>query len=367
MRSHHPIWSIILLLPFAARPSRLFVSASDPPDPCDPIHDYRFSLTHSLKTFNTRRMSAGSTSGGGPIWQLENDTGNPFAGRNFGSGDRHTILGSRAYGSGYPAGGYPVLDPTTVVGRGFPYGVWPIPWAGNYSGSAEYGAETAELFRLGGQVVQAPLRQTSASGSYSSVDEEIYWLIGDRGSMLSILATMVDWCHAEPIWPEFFEPADNPIGVSGNNTGQGVKFHPGNVLQYYRASTFALAHPNYNNSYAYPPFNTSTLLTHDQSTPLNDVMKYSSWLQCINGTIFIALPILDVPPAEDANHLRERVAAIICGVFFGPFAMAFLCVCGCNMCERVVAKVMFKVRLTRAKKEAMLRRRREVDEFQLYP
>jgi len=352
-----------LLLPFTVfPPPRLLVSANNE---CDPLYTYRFRLTQSLKTFDTRRMSAWS-GGGGPIQQLDDDAGNPFAGRNYGSGDRHTMYGSRAYGSGYPVWSYPVPDPTTTAGRGFPYGAWPIPWAGNYSGSAEYGEVTAELFRPGGQVVQAPLRPTQPSGNYSSEKEETYWLIGDRGSTLSILTNMVDWCHAEPIWPEFFEPADDARGVAGDNTGQGVRFHPGNVLQYYRASTFALAHPQYNNTYAYPPLNTSTLLTHDQSTPLNDVMRYSSWLRCINETIAIALPILDMPP-KDTDTDRVIITAILCSAFLGPCSLGILYACCRRTCKYATDKVKAKVRRTRAEKQATARRRKEVDEFQLYP
>ena len=81
-------------------------SNTPPKDPCLDLFDYRFRLTQSLKTFDTRRLSAWS-GGGGPIWQLEADTGNPFAGRDYGSGDRKTIYGSRAYGSGYPDWSYP--------------------------------------------------------------------------------------------------------------------------------------------------------------------------------------------------------------------------------------------------------------------
>jgi hypothetical protein len=298
-------------------------------------------------------MSAWS-GGGGPIWKLENDTANPFAGRDYGSGDRSTIYGSRAYGSGYPTWSYPVSDPATIAGRGFPYGVWPIPWAGNYSGSAEYGAETAELFRPGGRVVQVPLLPTVASGNYSSVEEETYWLIGDRDSTLSILTSMVDWCHAEPVWPELFEAADDAIGVAGNNTGQGVKFHPGNIFQYYRASSFALAYPHYNNTYAHPPLNTSTLLTHDQSTPLDDVMNYSPWLRCINETIANALPILDQPPEKAVDG--RMLPAILCSLTLGPLVLGFLYGFGLK-----------KARRTRAEKRTILKRRMAVDEFQQYP
>ena len=205
--------------------------------------DYRFNIAQSLKNLDSRMMSAWS-GGGGAIWNLENSEGYPFAGRSYGSGDRSTIYGSRAYGSGYPQWSYPVSDPTTLAGLGFPYGAWPIPWAGDYAGSGEYGAASVEIFRPGGRMVQVPLKSSTKHWNISSVDEETYWIIGDRDSTISIMASMVDRCHAKSIWPESFGAAKDEIGVAGNATGQGVKFHPGNILQYYRASTFALAHPH---------------------------------------------------------------------------------------------------------------------------
>ena len=346
-------------------------SYTPPPGPCDAPFDYRFRLTQSLKTFDTRRLSAWS-GGGGPIWQLEADTGNPFAGRDFGSGDRKTIYGSRSYGSGYPDWSYPVPDPATVAGRGFPYGLWPIYWSGNYAGSAEYGLATAELFRPGGELVQAPLRPTPANASnYTTVEEETYWLIGDQSSIFSMLTNMVNWCHAEPIWPELFEPANNAIGVAGNNTNQGVKFHPGNVLQYYRASTFALAHPAYNNSYAHPPLNISTLLTHDQSTPLNDVMKFSTWLKCINETIADALPILDAPPATSPALNGGAIAGIVVAsimawVLLGGFVM-LIWLCMCAIYERITRQIRQMRQLARDRQREIYEERKRMDDFQNYP
>ena len=342
-----------------------------PKHDCDALYDYRFRLTQSLKTFDTRRLSAWSD-GGGPISQLEGDTGNPFAGRNFGSGNRQTIYGSRAYGSGYPNWSHPVPDPATVAGRGFPYGVWPIYWAGNYAESAEYGLVTAKLFRPGGELVQAPLRPTPASGNYSTVEEETYWLIGDQASMFSMLTNMVDWCHAEPNWPELFEPANNAIGVAGNNTNQGVKFHPGNVLQYYRASSFALAHPKYNNTYAHPPLNTSTLFTHDQSTPLNDVMKFSAWLKCINKTVADALPILDAPPATSSGLDGGTIAGIVLAgiIAFGIFVffvqLIHFWMHGVYM-EKVISRIRQKRQLARDRQRRIYEERKMILNFQNYP
>ena len=165
-------------------------------------------------------------------------------------------------------------------------------------------------------MVQVPLKSGPDRWNASSL-EETYWIIGDRDSIISVMASMVDWCHAEPIWPDAFNPAESAIGVAGDATGQGVRLHPGNILQYYRATTFALAHPAYNNSYAYFPLNTSTLLTHDQSTPLNNVMKYSAWLRCINETIANALPILDDGPPSDNNPISLAfilVLTVVCTI-----------------------------------------------------
>ena len=324
-------------------------------------NNYRFSIAQSLNNFDSRTVSSWSK-GGGSIANLTNSTGYPFAGRPYGSGDRSTIYGSRAYGSGYSQWSYPVTDPTSVAGRGFPYGVWPIPWAGDYAGSGEYGAESVDIFRPGGVMVQVPLKSGPDRWNASSL-EETYWIIGDRDSIISIMASMVDWCHAEPIWPDTFNPAESAIDVAGDATGQGVRLHPGNILQYYRASTFALAHPAYNNSYAYFPLNTSTLLTHDQSTPLNNVMKHSAWLRCINETIANALPILDNGPPDDNNSISLAfflVLIVVCGII-----STYLCILAPRHIPR--GNCLMRIRQIPYKKEAALARRNITFDFQNYP
>ena len=313
----------------------------------------RFSIAQSLNNFDSRTVSAWSGGGGA----ISNLMGYPFTGRPYGSGDRSTIYGSRAYGSGYPQWNYPVSDPTSMAGRGFPYGVWPIPWAGDYAGSREYGVERVDILRPGGRMVQVPLKPGTDRWNISSVDEETYWLIGDRDSIISTMASMVDWCHAEPIWPEAFNPAVDAIGVAGNVTGRGVKFHPGNILQYYRASTFALAHPAYNNSYAHPPLNTSTLFTYDQSTPLNTVMAYSAWLRCINETIADALPILDARPPENPF----KIPLIIVCITLLPGSLAAI------WWFEFQGKCSRKIHQIRQRKQAAIGRRRAIYEFQNYP
>lgn len=64
--------------------------------------------------------------------------------------------------------------------------------------------------------------------------------------------------------------------------------------------------------------NTSALLTHDQSTPLNNMMESNTWLYCINETIPNALPILD----SDDNPITFALVMISCSRGTGIFAMA---------------------------------------------
>ena len=145
----------------------------------------------------------------------------------------------------------------------------------------------------------------STDKRWNNTNEERYYLIGDIDSVISITASMVDWCHAVPKWPSSFAPL-------ANNS-----LRPENVLQYYRSSSFALAFRGYNNSFALPPLNTSTNLLHEQSSSLPDLVQYSPFLKCINETTASALPILDgwdLPTTED-KKVGMVVGLTILGVF----------------------------------------------------
>ncbi|KAG8822641.1 hypothetical protein FRC17_009498 [Serendipita sp. 399] len=72
---------------------------------------------------------------------------NPFAGREYAGGNRGNILGTRAYGSGYP---YGASDVTTLKGRPFPHVMWPISWGPGYMGGDEYWDSELDLLRPGG-------------------------------------------------------------------------------------------------------------------------------------------------------------------------------------------------------------------------
>ena len=283
----------------------LFLSAVHGEADC--LRNFRFEYYSTLVGYwNLRQMSAWS-GGGGRSYPLPSDSNNLFAGTLYGGGDRWTIYGTRAFGSGYP---YGVNDTSTVAGRPFPYGTWPIYWGGNYAGSDEYSGKVADIQRPGGRLVNVELISTDKR--WNNTDEERYHLIGDLDSVVSIIASMVDWCHTVPKWPSAFAPL-------ANNS-----LRPENVVQYYRSSSFALAFKGYNNSFALPPLNTSTNLFHEQSSPLPDIVRYSPFLKCINETIASALPILDGWDLPGAWTVAAKIGLIMGDIFLVISGCVFL-------------------------------------------
>lgn len=248
----------------------------------------------TLTDFSNRNMTSWS-GGGGNRDKLTNDTYWPFPGREFGGADRKSIYGTRAFGSGYP---YGVLDNKTISGRPFPYGAWPLYWGNNYMGSDEYGPHLDHI-RPGGAVVVAPLSTTNPKWGVQPTDS--YYLLGDRDSVVAIMLSMINWCQATPAWPILFDPK----GVSPT-------IRPQHVIQYYRASSFALVHPSYNNTRA---LDTASPSSDSESDPLPDQLANSSFRACVDGAIANAIPILDrIPP----NGTRDLVLIIIFSIFGIP-------------------------------------------------
>lgn len=255
-----------------------------------------FQITYTQRWFDFHNISSWS-GGGGPIQSITDDSGHPFAGRRFAGGDRSTIRGTRAFGSGYPYGND---DPNTVAGRPFPYGVWPLYWGDNFKGSAEYGAHLDTVRPGGPLVIQliAPIK-----GHWETSSDEVYYIITDKDTALAMMTSFATWCHVVPEWPKIYEP-DNP-----NNT-IGVQ----NVVRYYRASSFALAFEGYTNAFA---LNTTTEASLDESTPLPDLVTDSNFYQCVEGVIANAIPIIN------GLHKKSNLGLIL-GVIFGIFGAPIL-------------------------------------------
>lgn len=80
-------------------------------------------------------------------------------------------------------------------------------------------------------------------------------MIGDKESLTFMMADLVDWCAVIPQWPRKFNPA------AANST------KPENVIQYYRASSFALVFSGYNNTFALASSNPTTTQTLTKVSP----------------------------------------------------------------------------------------------------
>ncbi|KAG8807525.1 hypothetical protein FRC19_006627 [Serendipita sp. 401] len=225
-------------------------------------------ITTTFSNFQLRIMDHWGA-GGGWFTTIPNNTQHPFQGRTFGAAKRREIRGTAAFGSGYP---YGVTDQTTLSGRPFPFGVWPLYWGHNHMGADEYGPHLNAI-RPGGLVVQVPLRTTTEH--FNVTGDEAYYAVGDRESLLLLMISYVTWCHVTPAWPSRFVP------TSENST---VKLE--NVIQYFRASSFALATPAYNNAFAWNSTSTST-----EVSPLPEYTRYSPFRQCIENVTTNALAI----------------------------------------------------------------------------
>ncbi|PVG01617.1 hypothetical protein CPB86DRAFT_781415 [Serendipita vermifera] len=267
-----------------------------------------FQVITSFNTFDARNVSSWS-GGGGQKLNISTDSFHPFAGREFGGGDRSTIRGTRAFGSGYP---YGKNDSSTISGRPFPYGVWPLYWGQNIKGSDEYGSQF-DTVRPGGPLVIQAISSTTAH--WNVTNDETYYMLTDRDTAIAIMTSFVTTCHVTPVWPEIFDPGNSPIKIE-------------NVIQYYRASSCALGFKGYNNSHA---LNTTTEATYAESDPLPEVIMYSPFHHCIDSVMADALPIMDRPPKK--TNKVKMILIIVFSIFGLPILWGIWALISC-ICNR---------------------------------
>ncbi|CCA75192.1 hypothetical protein PIIN_09176 [Serendipita indica DSM 11827] len=263
-----PFSSIVLALTclFATLPATAKLDVKNKP---------QIRVTTSFTNFNARIMDHWG-GGGGATWTISNDSAHPFVSRQFGGGKRRDIRGSKTFGSGYP---WDSDDASTLNGRGFPFGVWPLWWGNDFMGTDEYNS-TMDTIRPGGQLVTAEVKLTDPKWYRGSTKDETYYVLGDVQSVTFIMISFVNWCHTTPAWPRKFDPlaANTPIRLE-------------NVIQYYRASSFALASTLYNNTFA-----RTTSANSTGSSPLPQQVDRSEFRKCVDGVIANALPIMNKPP-----------------------------------------------------------------------
>ncbi|KZW03322.1 hypothetical protein EXIGLDRAFT_600694 [Exidia glandulosa HHB12029] len=208
-----------------------------------------------------RSSSTFSKGGGNPTTV----SSGPFTGREVGGGTRDQVYGTSTYGSGYP---YGVSSADTVAGRPFPFGYWPLFLAPVHLGTSthfdeQYGPAN-NASRPGGVMTTAQVTSTSAP--------ETYHIVGDQESVTGVLSALESQCGVT---------AASVVPYNATTTGDSA-----DVVQYYRASSFALALDSYNN--------TSTNSSSSSPSPLPTTIDMK-FLTCLNTTIAAAVPILDPP------------------------------------------------------------------------
>ncbi|KAG8835430.1 hypothetical protein FRC17_003329 [Serendipita sp. 399] len=188
-----------------------------------------------------------------------------FAGREMGGGSRSDVAGTRSYASGYISSNG---REGSVVGRALPFGFWPLYWFGHGQSDEYGGSQDIDHERLGGGqvIVQLAPNATAASYNVSAVNgiNETYWMVGDKESVTTMLSLLVD-TDSEEFSPYGYGVLNNTI-LPFNSTNSTIRFS--HVIQWYRASSFALAYEGYSNTFAFPPLNETSGVGWNASTPL---------------------------------------------------------------------------------------------------
>ncbi|KAJ1305986.1 hypothetical protein OPQ81_010701 [Rhizoctonia solani] len=245
----------------------------------------RGGVTFSGASGNRGASSYGQ--GGGRVTTIPNGV---FSGRSIGGGTRSQVYGTSRYGSGYTYGGG-----SSVGGRGFPFGYWPVfvpVGAGaGYYGYREYGPANNDS-RPGGPMQQALVRSTGwppeGNGGNATINNATasYYIVGDADSVSAVMEALVAQCSVV-----------NATGTLVNDNNSTV--HVEQAVQYYRASSFMLALTSYNNSANLPSNaptdNNTAALPPSADAPLPTGTN-TTFLNCLNETIGASVPIMDAAP-----------------------------------------------------------------------
>ena len=311
------LWNLMLFVPLA-NASKVNV-----------VNKPQVRVTTALVNFDARIMDQWGD-GGGKIWTIANDSYHPFPHRDFGGGRRTDIRGTNMFGSGYPYGAW---NTTSIARRSFPFGAWPLYW-GDFMDSEEVGPQRDGI-RPGGHISIVPLR-----AKMDNSQDEVYYAVGDSQSLLFTLISYVTWCQASPAWPTPFDP---------NSSNATVK--PENVLQYYRASSFALASPSYNNS------NSRNASYHPTGEWIPENIKTSPFWQCLDSTTASALPIMNPPPKTPKYEVFLSIMIPMWFIFAGVGLMILF---GIVIICFLIREKLWNWRYEKEQREELERRRRQL-------
>ncbi|KIM50671.1 hypothetical protein SCLCIDRAFT_34087 [Scleroderma citrinum Foug A] len=229
-----------------------------------------------LKSSSVSGKSSASAYGYGGGKSITIPSGQLFEGRSAGGGTRNQIFGSKSYGSGYPG-----ITGRGVAGRGFPFWFWPIVWGSTAAETAPYlnGSEYGDSFntsRFGGPLMEATFI------SNNSTPNTAFHVLSDNSTITSLIDTVSGHCSSHLSSSSSKTPF--PFNTSSPSAPQ-----PGQVVQYYRASSVALTLDGYNNSATFSSNQNAT----DTPLPSNIDMTL---LNCLNQTIALSMPLVDGSP-----------------------------------------------------------------------
>lgn len=135
-------------------------------------------------------------------------------------------------------------------------------------------------------------------------------IVGDNASVSAVYAALVANCSA----------ANTSTAIAPFVPSLTAYPFPEQVVQWYRASTFALSLDTYNNSAALlasmPPSDSSPAPPQSADTPLPAGLN-TTFLQCVNATIGASVPLVDPPPGHHLSGIE------VASVVVGSVAVAF--------------------------------------------
>ncbi|KAI5895627.1 uncharacterized protein SCHCODRAFT_02619947 [Schizophyllum commune H4-8] len=251
----------------------------------------------SISAGGTSKSASTYSRGGGPVVTIPN--GSPFAGRQQGGGSRDQVYGTRQYGSGYPG-----VTGRGVAGRNFPFYFWPLTFGGVGAVGAHHYLDDDDEYghpdnssRPGGQ-------QTLGNFT-SNAGNSTFRLVADNSTTTSLLEEVNDKCSGN------LDSGKTSQNASTFDYNVSWAPSPGEVVQYYRASSIALMLVGYNNSAVW----------QDDDSKADDPLP--SWvdnnlLSCLNTTIGLAAPLID----DDNGSLQMPVPSM--GVFGVVIAVWFM-------------------------------------------
>lgn len=176
--------------------------------------------------------------------------------------------------------------------------------------------------RPGGNLVSAIVQPSYNTSSVT------YRLVGDNSSVSAVFAAVVANCSVANNTNSIvaFTPSDD-------DDSSGPWPLPEQVIQWYRASSFALTLDGYNNTAALPSnqpsSNSTTNFTRLGDTPLPTNLNMT-FLNCVNYTTGASVPLMD-PTSNKLN--AAQITGIVVGGIFVAFAAVLFGMMGLEKCN----------------------------------